>query len=263
MQKGFTPMLIVIFVGLVLGGYVIYQRYTSPNPVLTPEISNQPPEIATASPTSTPAASLKVQPKNSPKPSPTMAAYSSSVKLESVSPNVASSGEEIKLLGSGFGTVIGKVYLYNQILGPSTVFADVTPNRWTETEIKITVPPAVGNQTINFEIVHKDGTKSNRVQFQIKGGQPRIDNFSPNNAEPLQEITISGKEFGVSSGSVNIHEIGGGDSSPLAQCQINSWGDTSIKCKLPSTVNNGTEYGFEIVSSDNRRSSFKYYKVGS
>jgi len=264
-QKGLAPILIVVLIGLGIGSFVFFSSKISLlDQKANSEASSQPTPspITSPSPTSIPTTILKTQQKNS--PTPTQVVYSSSVKLDSISPNRASSGEEIKLLGSGFGTVTGKVYLYNQILGPSTIFADVTPNRWTDTEIKITIPPAVGGQTINVEVIHKDGTKSNRSQFQIKGGQPRIDVISPNNAQPLQEITISGKEFGASNGSVNIHKIDSGDiSSPYAQCQINSWGDTSIKCKLPSTVNNGTEYGFEIVSSDNRRSSFKYYKVGN
>lgn len=265
-QKGLAPFLIIVLIALGMGGYFFYSSKISLlNQEATPKASAQPTSspISSPSPISTPTAILKTQPKSSPTSSPT-AVYSSSVKLDSISPNSANAGEEIRLLGSGFGTVTGKVYLYNQILGPSTIFADVIPNRWTDTEIKITVSPAVGGQTINVEVIHKDGTKSNRTQFQIKGGQPRMDVISPNNAQPLQEITISGKEFGANGGSVNIHKTDSGDiSSPYVQCQINSWADTSIKCKLPSTVNNGTEYGFEIVSSDNRRSSFKYYKVGS
>lgn len=264
-QKGLAPILVVILITLGIGSYILYSSKQSLNQESGHKESSQSTSSPTISPTPTSTATLKTQPKSSPTLtlSPT-AVYSSRVKLESVFPNSASSGEEIKLLGSGFGTITGKVYLYNQILGPSTIFADVTPNRWTDTEIKITVPPAVGGQTINAEVIHKDGTRSNKAQFQIKGGQPRIDIISPANSQPLQEITISGKEFGNNSGSVNIHKTDNGDiSSPFAQCQIVSWGDTSIRCKLPSTVNNGTEYGIEIISSDNRRSSFKYYKVGN
>lgn len=263
MQKGFAPIIIVMFIALGVGGYLVYRQQITVQPSKTAIVIPSSTPTATPSAIPTPNTVIKVQPKSSPVPSTSATVYSSRVKLESISPNIAGSGEEIKLLGSGFNTVMGKVYLYNQILGPSTIFAEVIPNRWTDTEIKITVPPAVGGQTISVEVVHKDGIKSNRVQFQIKGGQPRIDGFSPNNAQPLQEITISGKEFG-SSGSVNIHKTDSGDiSSPYAQCQITYWTDTLIRCNLPSTVNNGTEYGIEIVSSDNRRSSFKYYKVGN
>lgn len=266
MQKVFVSIFIVILISLVTGGYLIYKKTVNPNLANTPQINEQ--EIQSSVPTSAPistiSANIKLQ-KNSPKPSPSLTPrYSSTVKLESIVPNTASSGEEIKLLGSGFGTVVGKVYLYNQILGPSTIFADVTPNRWTDTEIKITVPPAVGGQTINAEVLHKDGTKSNRTVFVIKGGQPRIDSISPNNAQPLQEISISGKEFGANTGSVNIHQTNSKDfSSPFAKCQITSWENGLIKCTLPNTLNNGSEYGFEIVSADNRRSSFIYYKVGN
>lgn len=264
-QRGFAPIILIVLVALGIGGYFIYRGQV--NVVPSRQTNVQPSSTPTVipSPISTPSATLKTQPKTSLTPSsPPKTVYSSTVKLESVSPNIANSGEEIKLLGSGFGTVTGKVYLYNQILGSSTVFTEAIPNRWTDTELKITVPPAVGGQTINVEIIHKDGTKSNRAQFQIKGGQPRIDTIYPKSMQPLQEITISGKEFGSNNGSVNIHKTDSGDiSSPYAQCQNISWGDTSIRCKLPSTVNNGTEYGFEIVSSDNRRSSFIYYKVGS
>lgn len=188
----------------------------------------------------------------------------SKVKLNSITPSSANSGEEIRLIGTGFGPDSGKVYFFNQIMGSTTPFMNVIPTSWSDTEIKVTIPPAVGGQSIDVEVVHSDGTKSNRAKFTIKGGQPRIDGFSPSNAEPLQTVTISGKEFGSQNGAVNIYKLDNYNlSKPDSLCQIVSWTDTTIKCSLPSTVNNGTEYGIAIESSDGRKSSFKYYKVGN
>lgn len=249
-------LIILIFLVLASSGVYLYQQSQIPTPQSTKitELSPSPAEtITTTKSVSTPKSTT----------SPTQQ-VNSRVKLSSASPAGGNSGEEIKLLGTGFGTITGKVYFFNQIMGPTTPFMDVTPSRWTDTELKITIPPAVGGQNIDIEVWHKDGTKSNRIKFTINGGQPRIDNFSPSNAQPLQSLTMSGKEFGDQAGKVNIYNLDNYElSSPNASCQINSWSNNTIKCTLPSTVNNGTEYGFMVESSDGRKSSFQFYKVGN
>jgi hypothetical protein len=192
------------------------------------------------------------------------AQVTSSVRISSISPGSANSGQEIKIFGSGFGTGPGKVLFYNQIMGSNTPFMDVNTTIWSETKIHLTIPPAVGGQTIDVEVVNRDGTKSNRSKFMIQGGQPRIDGISPSNAQPLQQITISGKEFGSQSGRVSIYRTDNYDlSTPNYTCSISSWANDQIKCNLPSEVSNGTEYGFAIESSDGRKSSFTYYRVGN
>lgn len=263
MQRGFTHLIMYILLFISFAGYILYKNQSPKS--IQPQTSTVPVHTSTSPANATSSTTFSTKPQISPTPIPSPTpVFSSRVKLESVSPSVASSGEEVKLFGSGFGTLIGKVHLYNQFLGPSTVFANITPNRWTDTEIKITIPPALGDQTIDVEAIHFDGTKSNKASFQVKKGQPRMDSISPSNAQPLQSITISGNEFGTTSSTVNIYKTTGPDiTTPFTKCENQSWDDNSIRCTLPSNVNNGSEYGIEIVTSDNRKSSFKYYKVGN
>lgn len=252
MQK-ILPVLVVLV--LVIGGAVfVSQNYSKTN---TPQYEN--------SPVGTPAATLDTTSKNTSTPSSspvTTTTKSSRVMLDSVSPSSANSGDEVRLLGSYFGTLSGKVNVYKA--GSDKVYAEVEPNRWTDSEIKITVPAASGNQKMDMEVVHKDGTKSNKVSFTVKLGQPAIDTISPTGARTTQEITIAGKEFGSKNGSINIYNKESKASDPvLVTCPISSWSDSVITCKLPSTLTGDSEYNFEIVSSDERRGAFKLYRLGS
>lgn len=275
-QKGFIPLLVLIVIVVVgsIGSFIYFKqtKVAQPSssvvtkPVQTasssavPTVSNQP--LPSLKPVKTSPPTPVVTPVTT--PAPAQQNSRSSVKLESISPAAANSGDEIRLIGSGFGTIMGKVILYNQILGPNTPFMTITPNRWTDTEIKITIPPAVGGQDINTEVQHPDGTKSNRVSFHINGGQPRISSISPSNAQPLQQIALSGNEFGNQAGSVDIFSTNNVDlSNPNTKCEASSWSNSQISCKLPSNVNNGQEYGIRVVSSDGRGSSMSYYKVGN
>lgn len=264
------PPIIVI---LLVAGVYFYKSYfegsiANQNSQIAPITESQPTVTSIASP------SAQVS-KKTPSPTPTKIRSSpsisqfpqrgsSSVKVDSVTPSEGKIGDEIILTGLGFGPVMGEVILYNAKLGFNTPWMRLTPNRWTDTEIKITVPTLLaGNQTIYFEAQHKDGRKSNLVTFIVKGGQPRIDDISPRNAQPLQYIKISGKDFGSANGSVNFTEITNFSVTTKGQCEIVSWSQEEISCKIPSTVNNSVEYGVDIKSADGRQSSVKFYKVGS
>ncbi|MDO8429452.1 MAG: IPT/TIG domain-containing protein [Candidatus Daviesbacteria bacterium] len=266
----FQPLIIVVL--LVAGAY-FYKNYfqvsiANQNSQVTPTIDSQP----TVTPIASPSGEVsKKTPSPTPtkiKPSPSISQFpqrgSSSIKIDLVTPSEGKIGDEIILAGLGFGPVMGEIILYNAKVGFDTPWMRLTPNRWTETEIKVTVPTLLaGNQTIYFEVQHKDGRKSNFVTFMVKGGQPRIDDISPRNAQPLQNIKISGKDFGAANGSVNFTEITNFSVTTKGQCEIVSWSQEEISCKIPSTVNNSVEYGVDVKSADGRQSSIKFYKVGS
>lgn len=202
------------------------------------------------------------KPRQSSTPIPTIP--TSSVKIRSISPTTLNFGDELRISGSGFGSTMGRINLYNKIMGQNNAFSTVIPRSWTDTEISINIPPVVGGQLINLEVVHQDGTKSNRMQFTVNGGQPRIDSINPKNSAPLQNIEISGAGFGSSNGSIDLFQANSTNfNTPNAHCDIISWNDSTLKCRIPGSVNSDNEYGFQIVSSDGRKSSFVYYRVGN
>jgi hypothetical protein len=270
-EKGFVSPVVygAVIVLVVLIGLYQFTK-SAPQTTTLQESHNtaptpQPSALASTSPqvevTQKPVVT-SVTPKPSVKPSATPnITFNSRVKLQSYSPSVVNTGTEVTLAGEGFGTVGGKVMLYGRIVGPCGAFYCLTSvNRWTDTEIKFTMPASPGGEKLEVEVVHNDGTVSNRLSFTLGGGLPMLQDVSPKNAEPLQSVTLSGNDFGDARGTINIYEVD--NNSPYAQCAIASWNDDAVKCDLPSTIHNGQEYYFEIVTADNRKSSKYFYRAG-
>lgn len=90
MTKGFAPILIVILIAAVLGGYLLYQKQTEP------EVNHQQPASTTANPTASPipTPSAKIASNKKPTPTPTSipkqtpSPTPNSSPLSSPSPNI-------------------------------------------------------------------------------------------------------------------------------------------------------------------------------
>lgn len=72
-------------------------------------------------------------------------------------------------------------------------------------------------------------------------------------------ITISGYDFGSETGKVNFNSSGG-YGNILGYGIIGSWTDTQIIFTVPPNLES-KEHAIEIVTLDNRKSSYKYFNV--
>ncbi|OGE10559.1 hypothetical protein A3A60_02285 [Candidatus Curtissbacteria bacterium RIFCSPLOWO2_01_FULL_42_26] len=186
----------------------------------------------------------------------------SSVVLKSISPSSANIGIVITLSGSGFGPVKGEVIVYDQ---NEVNNRPATISTWTATMIKAKVPAVAGHRKYKIEVVTSSGLRSNRLEFEILGGLPFIFSIiAPGTADlpyPGGFIRITGEDFGSTIGSVNIHDSSG---KKVAQCiflYFAVWTESKIDCGLPDNLKGGTQYGLQVITSDNRQSSFSYFRT--
>lgn len=215
-------------------------------------------KIITPTPTSNPILS----PTSTPKPTPTLTPSPTPqiiVKIDSITPTSGNYGSEITIKGSNFGYVNGSVSFYNSSginSGGSTIVS------WSDSEVKGKVPFVKSDSDYQVEVGTSNGKKSNRIAFRVLAGQPIISSIAPSSMGPGDEIIIDGSGFGSNTGSVNFHQVDSPDSASGGSV-ITSWSDTQIKGNVPGILAPNTEYGIQIITSDGRRSSFKYYQVGN
>ncbi|MBI2597359.1 IPT/TIG domain-containing protein [Candidatus Daviesbacteria bacterium] len=110
-----------------------------------------------------------------------------------------------------------------------------------------------------LEVETADGQRSNRLPFTVVAGQPYIESISPSVFKKGSTITITGTEFGSSTGKVNFNS-NSGYGNLLGYGIIGSWTDTQIIFTVPSSLES-KEYALEIITSDGRKSSYKYFNV--
>lgn len=186
----------------------------------------------------------------------------SSVKLESVSPSTGIQDQTIILRGEKFGLAQGKIWFYNpeglNMGGPNI-------GSWNDNEIHTKVGFMLrGNRTFYLEVQTADGTRSNKIPFTLTAGQPHVASVSPSTLTRNAQVTIQGTEFGSSQGSVRFYTAGSKswDETLSATGIITGWSDTSINFTVPSSLES-KEYGFQIVTSDNRTTSASYFTIGN
>lgn len=281
-QYGFILIPIIIIALLVTGAIAVYEVS---NPILHPSSSTTQPQEATSStkqetPSLLPSTAtlfvktpVKIQPTPTPKPTPIRwnptptpfpkptptpapPELQSSVKIDSITPNPAKFGDTVTLRGSGFGS-FGQQVLFTNSLGYTTGAPVLSRS---DSEIKVNVPPSKGEVMVQVE--DASGVKSNAYSLQVTSGQPYFGSISPSNVKPGGEIVITGREFGNRSGVVNFYH-GNSISSSAGGSVIYSWSNTLIKANVPGIIAPNQEYGIQIVTSDGRVSSFKYYQVGN
>lgn len=203
-----------------------------------------------------------------PKPTSTPTAYSntpspkinidnqSTVKLESVSPNTASINSQLIIKGQRFGQVQGKFLLYAR---ESSLFSSLYEiEKWSDNEI-ITKLKFVSGGQFYIKVETADGKRSNELSLKVIGGQPYISIVTPTTFKKGSTINISGYDFGSSTGKVNFNSSSGAGNL-LGYGVIGSWTDTQIIFTVPSNLES-KEYAIEIVTSDNRKSSYKYFYI--
>lgn len=219
-------------------------KIEKPSPSVTPQLKpsalpiSKPTNFATSTPSPSPKVDLNSQ---------------SSIKLNSVSPNPALNNQQIILNGQSFGSGQGRVLFYlldgTNIGGPSV-------SSWNDTTIVTTVAFVKGGNYY-LDVETASGQKSNKIPFTVSAGQPYIADVSTTIFKKGSTVTITGTEFGFSKGMLYFYK---GYGNVMGYGIIGSWSDTQIIFTVPPTL--GTdEYGFQIITSDNRISSYKYFNV--
>lgn len=169
-------------------------------------------------------------------------------KIEAVAPDRGASGDVIAVTGSGFGSQPSRVYIGNRSVPRANI------REWADTRIRFSVPGAVYSGLVR---VHRDGTESNSVLFtntegipQSSGGgdhsAPFIYSASPNVSAPGREVTISGRNFGVSKtvGRIIIQSAEAGRNElrwfpaeyTVPQGDITLWSQDTIRFYAPSGI---------------------------
>lgn len=263
-QKGFSAVIIlVIILFIIIAGGVYLKSQKDSN-----KGENKNLEFASSSELKISTPSATIQPSPTIKPtrtvlrtaSPTPVSkidlnLNSSVKLESAFPNPGKDGQQITLKGSNFGSAEGKVWFYSL---SGVAEGGPTINKWSDTEVVFTLASFKSGQ-FYIEIEKADGQKSNKISFTESGGQPHIGSVSPTTFKKGSTITITGTEFGSSSGKLNFYKSQGAGNL-MGYGIIGLWNDTQIVFTVPPTLEN-TEYGFQVITSDGRSSSYKYFNV--
>jgi len=137
----------------------------------------------------------------------------------------------IQAFGKGFGS-----YATNNVLDFGGVAASVGSGSWSE-EIITSVVPFVSPGRIAVSVVASSGERSNPVPFDVYSLQdlnpPVITAIDPATTTPGSYITIYGSNFGNNQGIV---KIGGLPSAALPEYCGDTWSDTQIVVKVPSTI---------------------------
>jgi len=162
--------------------------------------------------------------------------------------------QEFTLTGLNFGSTAGSVSFryYNQSY--SSGGAPIVS--WSPTGIKAKVP-AVKKGSYRIQVITSENKKSNEIKFTVKNGQPVINSTSVRLLNGEYEIVFEGKEFGSKRGSIDIYA----DNNLAGNGQIRYWSSSRVRFGLPALPNQ--EYGFQISTSDGRKSSLKYFTLGN
>lgn len=210
-------------------------------------------------PSNTPAASATPAPSATPTPSPSQTpapSITTAVEIDDVEPSSANFMQEFTLTGFNFGSTTGSVNFRASNQGFPSGGAPIVS--WSDTEVKAIVP-AVKKGYYRIQLITAGSKKSNEVKFTVKNGQPIINSTSIRLLNGEYELVFQGTEFGGRRGSIDIYV---GNSSNLAgNGIIKYWSSSRIRFELPALPHQ--EYGFQISTSDGRKSSFKYFNLGN
>ena len=139
--------------------------------------------------------------------------------IASLSPPSGPTGTSVTITGTNFSAT----------QGTSTLTFDgatVTPTIWGATSITFTIPAAA---TTGNVIVTVNGIASNAVQFSVFP-VPVITSLSPTTGAVGVPVTITGTNFGASTGAVTFNTTA---ATPTA------WSPTSIVVSVPTGATNG------------------------
>lgn len=194
-----------------------------------------------------------------PSPTPTLSPITSPVihtpVISWMFPHFGNTESLITVFGSGFGYRRGQVIF----LTPSHTEYGASIKYWGDNLIQFYVPfILLSNQTNQIVVENYAGVYSNAMSYHISQGEPYLESILPQHTIPGGVITLTGEGFGRVRGQVNFYDA----KQHLTHGSIQSWKDTQIVVKLPSTLKVSTEYGLQIVSAGHTHSSLTFYTTG-
>lgn len=147
----------------------------------------------------------------------------SNIRITTVTPSAAPSGQMVFILGSGFGATKGTSTLkFNGTL------ATQIPS-WTSNQITAITPLGIASGSV---VVTVAGLDSNNDQL-FTALDSHVQQISPTSGVVGTEVTVTGYNFGVSQGTNSIKFNG------VAATEIVSWVDDQIRAKVPSGARTG------------------------
>ena len=170
--------------------------------------------------------------------------------VASVSPEAGPAGTEVVVRGENFGPSIGAW------LGTSGVsFSGVwgTPIYWSETEIRVPVPPGAPGGLV---VVAAGGSASDGVPFTVMGPAPVIGTVDPNHGTAGTELVIRGTQFGSPIAAVQgtgTVSFNGTTGTPTY------WSETEIRVPVPP----GVESSLVVVTAGGSASNGVEFTVVS
>lgn len=205
-------------------------------------------------------------------------------EITNIAPNPASydgsyrAAGNLRVTGKNFG-LIGEVILNDGVIvGPlsdSCMGADQAVRGtgtetclldWQDNLITLQDPPATSgrsNGALSGNVfVEKGGQSSNPQNVDIIS--PYVQRVDPQAGPPGTFVTISGSQFGTNAGNIYLRK----ESDPSYKLLIpndlcNVWEDQQVVAVLPDTVPTGTDYYFQIETSDSRYSNGATFVVNS
>jgi YD repeat-containing protein len=140
--------------------------------------------------------------------------------ITTLSVNTGGVGTAVTITGSNFGTqTAGSTVSFNGTLA--------TPTSWTNTSIAVTVPTGA---TTGPVVVTVNYDTSNAITFTVSQ-LPTIQNLSVTSGAAGAAVTISGANFGTSTGTVTFNGT---------TATTSNWNSTSISTTVPTSATSGS-----------------------
>lgn len=197
--------------------------------------------------------------------------------INSISPAVASPGDDLSITGSHFGTTRDRGHVSIAGIVPTTSGY----KQWSDSRITVTVPDKVTSGLV-YVVTGKgqsDGVLfTNRqnipevVSQAALPGLPHIESIDPTSGPPGTLITIKGRNFGMNRNTSTVSfpwvAVYGtqAQNPPASQTTINAsdhdfdyvnWSDQEIQVRVPD----GAVSGNVKVTTDKGASNASYYEV--
>ena len=176
--------------------------------------------------------------------------------INSLSPTWANFGQEVLIDGRYFGSETGEI-----------IFADkdsnstgAVINSWSNEHVTFKIPFVRGSQMYSLTLKTIEGKYSNYFYIWIEQGQPVIDDITPLNAAPRDEIVLTGSDFGPYPGDIVFKDTSGTNTISGGSV-IYSWSNTKIRANIPGILAPNREYEIQLITRDQRQSSSKFYWV--
>ncbi|MFA6522434.1 MAG: IPT/TIG domain-containing protein [Patescibacteria group bacterium] len=179
-----------------------------------------------------------------------------------VTPENGGIGQTVTIVGSNFGSAIGKVWFEDTITGDrgqgSADFpAECDALFWSDHQITILVPDAYTNGSDVLATAHtlyiarQDGKESNSVGFSIttEDPLPGICGMNPASGVSGDTVNIYGSNFGSDGGDVRFYNE--------SAAGITSWSEDQITATVPSSAQTGPVTIASIAGAESNGVNFE------